>query len=117
MTNYMYHQRKEFHDSLETTLDSPTWMSTYARANNGNQRGELFYYDEDVVYNYDIDEKMIHNVCRKYSMFGDYLNNTQKKLNEMGIYAGEIEDREVEEVEFIQDAILGEILWQTLKKK
>ena len=32
-------------------------------------------------------------------------------------YAGEIKDREVEEVEFIQDAILGEILWQTLKKK
>ena len=117
MTNYMYHYKKEVHDSLETTLESPTWMSAYARANNGNQRGELFYYDEDVVYNYDIDEEIINDICKKYSMFGDYLTTTQKRLNDMGIYAGEIKEEEVEKIEFIQDAILGEILWQTLIKK
>ena len=63
MTNYMYHQNKENHDSIETTLQSPAWMSTYCRANDGTQRGELYYYDEDVVYDYDIDVEVVRSIA------------------------------------------------------
>lgn len=115
MTNYMYHNKKEAHDTLEN-ITSPTWQRYEQITMDGYWNGKIFYTDEDNIQNYDLDPAAVYEVCSKYTMFGDYIGVALRELKKLGVYQGAIPPIIKNEVPFIRDAIIGEVLWNIFKK-
>lgn len=116
MTNYMYHNNKESHTSIEVVNDS-SWQNYKKVINDDYYENRIFYYDSDRIDNYIITYEDIKLVCDKYSTFSDYTNDVINYLVKIGIYEGKVNDiQEGKKNEFILEAIKGEILWNLFLK-
>lgn len=116
MTNYMYHNKKEAHDTLDL-ISSPTWQNYEGVAQNSYWKNKIYCENDDYVHSYDIDLSIVYEICNKYSMFGDYLDITLKELKNMGVYSGPVNlNKDIKYLDTVKTAIIGEIFWTLFKK-
>ena len=117
MTNYRYHYTKEDHSSLSDTLESHSWMSTFNDVNNPTKELDGWFYDSNNEYvDYEIDLDLVKHVCSKYYMFGDFYIIILNKLYNLGLYKEiTVTTTDVKRNAFVEDCIIGEILWKMLE--
>lgn len=111
MTNYMYHNNKEAHTSLDLVDDS-SWQNYKKVTTDDFYENRIYYYDSSRIDNYEVTLDDIKFVCNKYLSFGDYTDFIIDYLINLGIYEGKSKNLTVKKKdEFILDSIKGEILW------
>ena len=110
MTNYLYHNRKETHEDVDM-ISSMTWQKYESVTLDGYWNHKIYYEINDYPQTYNIDINIVFNVCKKYNMFGDYRGTILNRLITMGLYSGPIQFKMIKSVKFVEDAIIGEILW------
>lgn len=94
MQNYLYHDRKEDHQDLETA--------------------EIFIEAED-RRELHADMKVIAQICEKYKSYGDYRPVALKYLKEINLYQGIVPKFHGKIDSVIQCAIKCEILWSFVR--
>lgn len=117
MTNYRYHHNKEDHMSLSETLDNNTWMRSFNNVQDVSKEIDGWYYDsENENIEYEIDVDIVYRVCNKYLMFGDYTNYILNRLNSLGVHNKTyIVPNDFNHIDFVEDCIIGEVLWKMLE--
>ena len=116
MTNYMYHHNKESHMDLET-ITSQMWQRYESVTMDGYWEGKVFYNNESISHSYNIDLSIVYEICDKYKMFGDYSNIILNELSNLGIYELKEElDNNIKPNTFVKNAIMGEIIYSTIRR-
>ena len=115
MTNYMYHQNKETHIDLDT-IDSQMWQRYENVTMDNYWEGKIFYTNESISSNYNINTDIIYEICNKYSMFGNYI--VINELSKLGVCTLHINKNNlnINYNSFIKDAIIGEIIYTMLRR-
>ena len=117
MTNYMYHHNKESHVDLET-ITSQMWQRYESVTMDGYWEGKIFYSNDTIRDNYDIDLPIVFEVCDKYKMFGDYTNVIINELSNLGVYDKKAKlEVNFKPVNIVKNAIMGEIIYTMINKK
>lgn len=115
MTNYMYHQNKENHFDLDT-IDGQNWQSWKDVTTDDYWRGKVFYINDDILSNFNIDIEYILNICDKYKSFGDYFPTIINELSDLGVLNIKNKiDNTIKPIKLVKDTILGEIFWNMFK--
>lgn len=117
MTNYMYHQNKETHIDLDT-IDSQMWQRYENVTMDNYWEGKIFYTNESISSNYNINTDIIYEICNKYSMFGNYYDIVINELSKLGVCNLHINKNNlnINYNSFIKDAIIGEIIYTMLRR-
>lgn len=115
MTNYMYHFKKESHETLDVVEDA-AWQDYKQVINDSYYESKVYYHDKvEITYKLQLEDIM--KVVNKYKMFGDYTQDVISYFVDLGIYDGTSNNtKKSEEEQFILDAIEGEILWNFFDK-
>ena len=80
--------------------------------------GKIYSETDNYTNSYEIDIKIVYEICDKYSMFGNYTKNAELYFEQLGIYYGNSENvKKEEENELVLDAIKGEIIWNIFDRK
>lgn len=114
MTNYLYHNKKETHEDLDL-ISNMSWQKYESVTLDGYWNHKIYYEINDYPQSYSINLNLINDICNKYTMFGDYKDIILNKLYILGLYPGPKRKTTIKPIDFIEDAILGEILWTMFK--
>lgn len=99
MTNYMYHSKKETHVDL-SELDK--------------YENIVGVYDID---DYDIDVKLIHNICDTFKEHGDFFVPVMEYLKKIGLTNIRVEHKEQELNPMITEAVITLVIWEMYYKE
>lgn len=79
--------------------------------------GKIYSETDNYTNSYEIDIKIVYEICDKYSMFGDYLSIALTDMKKLGLYNGTIPDNTIEVVPTIREFIKGEILYRLFTRQ
>lgn len=117
MTNYLYHHRKENHNSSTEDIESQEWQSWKNILTDSYWEGKAYVENDSYMQQYQVDVNIIYEVCEKYSMFGDYIPVILSDMKDLGLYDGEIPNITITIVPEIENFIKGEVLYKLFAKQ